>query len=93
VEFESASLQTDDFEITLPPGYTVEDIPAPTKTESEFASYTSQVKVDGNVLHYTRTYQVKQVLVPLDKLDELKKFYRQIAADERASVVLHHGGN
>jgi hypothetical protein len=93
VEFESASLQTDDFEITLPPGYTVEDVPAPTKTESEFASYASQVKVDGNVIHYTRTFQVKQVLVPLDKLDDLKKFYRQVAADERSSVVLHHGAN
>jgi hypothetical protein len=93
VAFESASLQTDDFEITLPPGYSVEDVPAPTKAESDFATYTSQVKVDGNVIHYTRTYQVKQVLVPLDKLDDLKKFYRQVAADERASVVLHHGSN
>jgi hypothetical protein len=93
VAFESASLQTDDFEITLPPGFTVEDVPAPMKAESEFASYTSQVKVDGNKIHYTRTYQIKQVLVPLDKLDELKKFNRQVAADERASVVLHHGTN
>jgi len=93
VAFESASLQTDDFEITLPPGYSVEDVPAPMKAESEFASYASQVKVDGNVIHYTRTYQIKQVLVPLDKLDELKKFNRQIADDERSSVVLHHSAN
>jgi hypothetical protein len=93
VQFEATTLQTDDFEITLPPGYSVEDVPAPTKSESDFASYTSQVKVDGNVIHYTRTYQVNQVLVPLDKLPELKKFNRQVAADERASVVLHHGTN
>jgi len=93
VQFEWASLQTDDFEITLPPGYSVEDLPAPTKAESNFASYTSQVKVDGNKIHYTRTYQIKQVLVPLDKLDDLKKFYRQVAADERSSVVLHHSAN
>jgi hypothetical protein len=93
VEYESASVQTDDFEITLPPGYSVEDVPPPTKAESEFASYTSSVKVDGNKIHYTRTYQIKQVLVPLDKLDELKKFNRQVAADERASVVLHHSAN
>jgi hypothetical protein len=93
VEFTAASLQTDDFEITLPPGFTVEDVPAPMKAESEFASYTSLVKVDGNKIHYTRTYQIKQVLVPLEKLDELKKFNRQVAADERSSVVLHHGTN
>ena len=93
VEFDSASVQTDDFEITLPPGYSVEDVPPPTKAESEFASYTSQVQVDGNKIRYTRTYQIKQVLVPLDKLDDLKKFNRQVAADERASVVLHHSAN
>jgi len=93
VEFENALVQTDDFEITLPPGFTVEDVPPPTKADSEFASYTSQVKVDGNKIRYTRTYQIKQVLVPLDKLDELKKFNRQVAADERSSVVLHHGAN
>jgi hypothetical protein len=93
VAFESAAMETDDFEITLPPGYSVEDLPPPAKAESEFASYTSSVKVDGNKIHYTRTYQIKQVLVPLDKLDELKKFNRQVAADERASVVLHHSAN
>lgn len=92
VEFDDTSLQTDDFEITLPPGYTVDDLPRPTKTETEFASYTSQTQVTGNKIHYTRTYQVKQVMVPPDKMDELRKFYRQIASDERASVVLKRAG-
>jgi hypothetical protein len=88
VVFDDTSLQTDDFEITLPPGYTVDDLPRPTKSETEFASYSSQTQVAGNIIHYTRTYQVKQVLVPADKMDELRKFNRQIAGDERASVVL-----
>ncbi len=91
VEFEEASLQTDDFEITLPAGYTVDDVPRPTKTDSEFASYASQTQVTGNKIHYTRTYQVNQILIPLDKLDDLKKFNRQVAADERSSVVLKRG--
>jgi len=92
VEFDDTSLQTDDFEITLPPGYTVDDVPRPTKFETEFASYTSQTQVTGDTIHYTRTYQVKKVLVPLDKMDELRKFNRQIAGDERASVVLKRAG-
>ncbi len=92
VEFDDTSLQTDDFEITIPPGYTVDDLPRPTKTETDFASYASQIQVTGNAIHYTRTFQVKQVLVPLDKMDELRKFNRQIAQDERASVVLKRAG-
>jgi hypothetical protein len=92
VEFVDTSLETDDFEIKLPPGYTVDDLPRPTKIETEFESYTSQTQVTGNTIHYTRTFQVKQVLVPLDKMDELRKFNRQIAGDERASVVLKRAG-
>jgi hypothetical protein len=92
VEFDDTSLQTDDFEITLPPGYVVDDLPRPTRTETAFASYTSQTQVAGNKIHYTRTYQVKQVMIPLDKMDELRKFNRQIASDEHASVVLKRAG-
>jgi hypothetical protein len=90
-EFDAASLQTDDFEITLPPGLTVEDVPPPMKSETEFASYASQIQVTGNKVHYTRTYQVKEVIVPLEKLDEFRRFNHQISADERSSVVLKRG--
>jgi hypothetical protein len=82
------SIQTDDFEITLPPGYVVDDLPKPTNAETAFAIYTSQTQVTGNTIHYTRTYQVKQILVPLNQMDELRKFNREVAMDERASVVL-----
>jgi hypothetical protein len=92
VEFADTSLETDDFEIKLPPGYTVDDLPRPTKTETEFGSYASQTQMNGDAIHYTRTFQRKQVLVPVDKMDELRKFNRQIAGDERASVVLKRAG-
>jgi hypothetical protein len=92
VEFHDTSLETDDFEIKLPPGYTVDELPRATKTETDFGTYTSQTQVTGNTIHYTRTYQLKQVLVPLDKMEELRKFNRQISGDERASVVLKRSG-
>jgi hypothetical protein len=94
VEIEdAATIQTDDFEITLPPGFSVDDVPPPTKVVSDFATYTSQVQVTGNKVRYTRTYQVNQILVPQEKLAELRKFYRQIAADERSSLLLRKVGN
>ncbi|HUK29612.1 MAG TPA: DUF3857 and transglutaminase domain-containing protein [Candidatus Acidoferrum sp.] len=92
VEYEDTSMQTDDFEITLPPGYTVDDLPRPTKAETEFASYISQTQVTGNKIHYTRTYQVKKIIVPLDQIEALRKFNRQISSDEHANVVLKRAG-
>jgi hypothetical protein len=86
--FDEATLQNDDFEIALPPGYVVDDVPAPVKTDYDFGNYSSEVIVSGNTLHYKRKYEIKDVIVPVQRLDELKKFFRQIASDERSSAVL-----
>jgi hypothetical protein len=88
VEFESPSRDTDKFEITIPPGYEVDDLPPPVDADYNFASYHSKTEVKGNVIGYTRTFEVKELSVPVDKTDDLKKFYRIIASDERNTVVL-----
>jgi hypothetical protein len=88
VEFSGATSQSDLVEITLPPGYQVEEIPPAAKLDMGIVSYNSKTELQGNALHYTRLYQVNDVLVPKARLNELRQFYSQIAADERATAVL-----
>ncbi len=88
VEFSSATLQTDTYEIQLPPGFVVEDIPDSVKADYSFGEYSSKCEVKGNVLFYQRTYEIKDVIVSTKGLDDLKQFFRQIATDERSSAVL-----
>jgi hypothetical protein len=88
VEFDGPELDTDAFDITLPPGYEVDDAPPPVDAEYSFASYHSKTEVHGNVLHYARTFEVKELSVPVSRVQELKKFYRIIASDERNTAVL-----
>jgi hypothetical protein len=88
VEFEGPTRDADTFEITLPPGYEVDDLPPPVDADYGFASYHSKTEVSGHVLRYTRTYEVKELSVPLSKVDDLKKLYRIIASDERNTAVL-----
>jgi hypothetical protein len=88
VEFSTASIQTDVYEISLPSGYKVDELPPPLKVDCGYVSYESKIELVGDVLRYQRTYQVRQVMVPVEKLPELKKFYRQVAADERSNAVL-----
>ena len=88
VEFREATLQSDVFEIALPPGYVVDELPPPTKVSYDFGAYSSEMAVEGNTLRYKRTYEIKDVRVPTQSLDSLKKFFRQIAADERSSAIL-----
>jgi hypothetical protein len=44
------------------------------------------------MLHYTRALEIKELSVPVSKMDELKKFYRMIATDERNTAVLRPVG-
>jgi hypothetical protein len=88
VEFEGPVRDTDTFEITIPSGYVVDDLPPPVDADFGFASYHSKTEAKGNVLNYTRTFEVKELSVPVSKADDLKKFYRIIASDERNTAVL-----
>jgi hypothetical protein len=88
IEFEGPSRDTDTFEITIPAGYVVDDVPPPVDADYGFASYHAKTVVNGNVVDYTRTFEVKELSVPVNKAEDLKKFYRIIAGDERNTVVL-----
>jgi hypothetical protein len=88
IEFEGPSRDSDSFDIALPPGYVVDDLPPPVDADFGFASYHSKSEVSGNAIHYTRVFEVKELSVPVSKAEELKKFYRIIASDERNTAVL-----
>ena len=88
VVFDGPSRDMDSFEIAMPTGYEVDDLPLPVSADFGFASYHSKVEVSGNVLRYSRTFEVKEPSVPLAKMEDLKRLYRIIANDERNTAVL-----
>jgi hypothetical protein len=92
IEFEGPSRDTDTFDIALPPGYQVDDLPPPVDADFGFASYHSKSEVKGNVIRYTREFEVKQLSVPVSQAEELRKFYRIVASDERNTAVLKPSG-
>jgi hypothetical protein len=88
IEFGGTTLQSDVFDITLPAGYVVDELPQPVDAKCDYASYKSNVEVKDNVLHYKRTYEIKGVVVPTEKLPEVRDFFHQVAAAEKSSAVL-----
>ncbi len=88
VEFPNTTLESDSYEIALPEGYEVDELPPAVEIDSPLGAYRSQVEVEGNVLRYRRSYEIRDVLVGRERLDELKKFFRRVAADERNVAVL-----
>jgi hypothetical protein len=82
---------TDSFDIQLPEGYTVDELPDPVQADVGFASYESSTKLDGHTLHYTRTFTLREVSLPPEKYADLQRFVGLIAADEDSRVVLKRG--
>ncbi len=88
IEFEAPARDVDTFEIAIPAGYEVDDMPPPVDADFSFASYHSKTEVTGGVIRYTRTFEVKELSLPVDRADELKRFDRAVTGDERNTVVL-----
>ena len=88
VEFSEATLHSDLFEFTLPPGFVIDELPGPLKTEFDFGKYSSKVEGHGNTLRYERLYEIRDVMVSKENFSQLRKFFQQIASDERSNAIL-----
>jgi hypothetical protein len=87
-EIDAPFLRSDSVEITLPEGYTVDELPEPAKAEFSFAAYTSKAEKSGNVLKYSRQYKMETTQVPLERMEQLRKLFSQIGTDEKNMAVL-----
>jgi hypothetical protein len=93
VEFSATALQTDDFRITLPPGYVVDELPPPTSVDCGAIAYHSKITAHGNLIEYKRSYIIRKDRVPVARLDALRAAAAKIAADERARLILRQAAN
>jgi hypothetical protein len=91
IDLESTMQGTDEFDIQLPAGYVVDELPDPVSVDFGFAAYQSKTEMRGNVLHYSRTYTRRAVSLPADKYKDVQKLAEVIAADEEARAILKRG--
>jgi hypothetical protein len=87
-QFESTTREVDEYEIELPKEYAVDDVPDPVKVDMGFATYESKVEVKGSTIRYSREFVRKDVLIPPENTEEVRKLLGVIGADEAAVVVL-----
>jgi transglutaminase-like putative cysteine protease len=88
VELAGATQEKDVYEIQLPAGFVVDDLPEPLHIDVGFAKYSSKVESTGSTLRYSREYVITDPNVGSDRLGDLRKFENVIAEDEYANAVL-----
>jgi hypothetical protein len=88
IDLDATGHWRDSFDITLPPGYVVDETPDPVSLDLDFASYHSSVTAKENLLHYEREYVVRQVEIPPAKYADFRRLESVILFDEKNSAVL-----
>jgi hypothetical protein len=88
IDLDATGRWRDSFDITIPPGYVIDETPDPVSIDVGFASYHSATTAKGNLLHYEREYIVRQVEIPPAKAADFRLLESTILADEKDSAVL-----
>jgi transglutaminase-like putative cysteine protease len=88
INFESLGTWRDSFDVKIPDGYTVDEVPDPVSVDVGFATYHSEVKAAGDTLHYSREYVLKKLALAPDQYGELKNLEDKITTDENSTAVL-----
>ena len=88
IDLQETMRGSDEFDIALPEGYVVDELPDAVKLDVGFASYESATELRGKTLHYSRTYTLKSVTLPADKFSALQHLASVIEADENSRAVL-----
>jgi transglutaminase-like putative cysteine protease len=88
IQLSGVTQEKDSFEIQLPPGYTVDDLPDPKQVDVGFASYKSKIESSGSTIHYSREYVVTDPYIGTERLADLHKLENAIYDDEAATAVL-----
>ena len=89
LEIQRGYYDTDDYEIKLPEGFTIEAIPNNVTYETKFGSYSFTItKKDDQTIQYQRTIKIKDGLYPKEDYKNYRKFIKKIVKYDSSKIVL-----
>jgi hypothetical protein len=74
--------------VTLPAGFEVDEMPDSAKLDAPFGTYRFSYAVNGGVLLFTRSLEVKATTVPAAEYGRVREFFGQVLGSEQSPVVL-----
>lgn len=87
INLEEAKRVEDEYDIELPKGYVVDELPRPVSIDLGFAAYQSSSEVKDGKLHYKRSYEVRDVTLPAEKYKDLQHLASVIEEDEQGTAI------
>lgn len=93
INLSEAMQGQDEFEIELPPGYVVDELPDPVHVDLGFATYDSKTVLEGRELRYSRTVTIRDVTLPASRYKDVQNLVTAIGTDEEGEAVLKRAPN
>lgn len=88
-EIQRGYVDTDEINVVLPLGFSIEFLPANFELNSRYGAYKTEiVKKDASNLIYKRTLFVKKGLYSNKEYDEYRLFMEQISKNDNAKIIL-----
>ncbi len=80
----------DNYTITIPEGYTIQQIPEAKTIDSKFGTYTMEIKKkNDNTIEYTKNILIKQGVYPKEDYASYRKFRKKIAKLENIRIAVY----
>ncbi|MFH7014440.1 DUF3857 domain-containing protein [Flavobacterium sp. FlaQc-52] len=88
-QIQRGYLDSDEIEINLPTGFSIEFLPAPYELKGKFGEYKTEIiKKENNKLTYKRSMFLNKGKYSNKEYDEYRLFMEQVAKNDNAKIVL-----
>lgn len=88
-EIQRGFIDTDEIEVTLPVGFSIEFLPVGFELNSKFGEYKTEIiKKDTSNLVYKRTLFIKKGLYTNKEYDEYRLYMEQISKNDNTKIIL-----
>ena len=88
VDLGSVGTWHDSYDIQIPAGFVVDEMPDPVDIDLPLVSYHSRVSAKENQLHYEREYVVRGLEIPASDFSSFYRLEKAILGDEKGTTVL-----
>jgi hypothetical protein len=88
VYFQFPSVKTDDIAVSLPPGWKIDNLPAPTNQDHSIVVFTTKAEDNHGSLHISRTLRMNLLLVAPSYYGSLRDFFQTVRSGDEQQIVL-----
>ena len=83
----TAQVRKDSVEVKLPNGFTPDEIPDAFQQTGPYGTYQATWKVEGSLLRFEQTLEVKDLLAPAAEYAKVREFFDAAAGAQESAVV------